>query len=97
MNREIKRVSTIVVAMFLALLVSTTILQVFQADSLSTDARNTRARNDSYAAQRGAMPDRYDGVCAFPEVGAPPRPRGTRTWAGFSATIRPRTSDTSPT
>jgi len=55
MNREIKRVSTIVVAMFLALLVSTSILQVFQSDALSTDARNTRALNDSYQAQRGAI------------------------------------------
>jgi peptidoglycan glycosyltransferase len=55
MNREIKRVSTIVVAMFLALLVSTSILQVFEADSLGADARNTRALNDSYAAQRGAI------------------------------------------
>ncbi|MBW8872353.1 MAG: penicillin-binding protein 2, partial [Leifsonia sp.] len=55
MNREIKRVSTIVLAMFLALLVSTTILQVFQADSLNADARNTRALNDSYQAQRGAI------------------------------------------
>ncbi len=55
MNREIKRVSTIVLAMFVALLVSTSILQVFQADTLSADARNTRARNDSYAAQRGAI------------------------------------------
>ncbi len=55
MNREIKRVSTIVLAMFLALLVSTSILQVFQADTLSADARNTRARNDSYSAQRGAI------------------------------------------
>ncbi|MGO4595859.1 peptidoglycan D,D-transpeptidase FtsI family protein [Leifsonia sp. 2TAF2] len=55
MNREIKRVSTIVLAMFLALLVSTTILQVFQVDSLNADARNTRALNDSYQAQRGAI------------------------------------------
>jgi peptidoglycan glycosyltransferase len=55
MNREIKRVSTIVLVMFLALLVSTSILQAFQADSLAADARNTRARNDSYAAQRGAI------------------------------------------
>jgi len=55
MNREIKRVSTIVLAMFLALLVSTSILQVFQADSLSADARNSRARNDSYSQQRGAI------------------------------------------
>ncbi|WP_223693090.1 peptidoglycan D,D-transpeptidase FtsI family protein [Leifsonia poae] len=55
MNREIKRVSTIVLAMFLALLVSTSILQVFQADSLTADARNSRARNDSYSQQRGAI------------------------------------------
>lgn len=55
MNREIKRVSTAVLAMFLALLVATSIIQVFQADALTADARNTRARNDSYAAQRGAI------------------------------------------
>ncbi|MFF1632289.1 peptidoglycan D,D-transpeptidase FtsI family protein [Leifsonia sp. NPDC058248] len=55
MNREIKRVSSIVLAMFLALLVATSILQVFQADSLTADARNSRARNDSYAQQRGAI------------------------------------------
>ena len=55
MNREIKRVSTIVLVMFLALLVSTSILQVFQADALGADARNTRALNDSYSAQRGAI------------------------------------------
>lgn len=55
MNREIKRVSTIVLAMFLALLVSTSILQLFQADALGADARNTRALNDSYSAQRGAI------------------------------------------
>src|SRR5437588_10126902 len=55
MNREIKRISTIVLAMFLALLVSTSILQVFQADTLSADARNSRARNDAYSEQRGAI------------------------------------------
>ncbi|GAA2052716.1 peptidoglycan D,D-transpeptidase FtsI family protein [Leifsonia soli] len=55
MNREIKRVSTIVLAMFLALLVSTSIIQAIQTDALSADARNTRARNDSYSAQRGAI------------------------------------------
>lgn len=55
MNREIKRISTIVLLMFVALLVSTSILTVFQADALTTDARNSRARNDSYAQQRGAI------------------------------------------
>ena len=54
MNREIKRISTIVLLMFVALLVSTSILAVFQADALTADARNSRARNDSYAQQRGA-------------------------------------------
>ncbi|MGH1526815.1 hypothetical protein ACRAWC_23745 [Leifsonia sp. L25] len=47
--------STIVLGMFPALLVSTSILQVFSADTLNTDARNTRALNDSYSAQRGAI------------------------------------------
>ena len=55
MNREIKRISTIVLLMFVALLVSTSILAVFQADALTADARNSRARNDSYAQQRGAI------------------------------------------
>ncbi|MDQ1577074.1 MAG: penicillin-binding protein [Microbacteriaceae bacterium] len=55
MNREIKRVSLVVLAMFVALLVSTSILQVFQADALSADARNTRTLTDSYSAQRGPI------------------------------------------
>ena len=55
MNREIKRISMVVLAMFVALMVSTSILQVFQADSLSADARNSRTLYDSYSAQRGAI------------------------------------------
>jgi penicillin-binding protein A len=54
-NREIKRVSIVVLLMFVALLVSTSIIQVFQADSLSADARNSRTRNDSYSTQRGSI------------------------------------------
>ena len=34
--------------MFLALFASASIIQVFQADALGADARNTRARNDEY-------------------------------------------------
>lgn len=55
MNREMKRVSGLVLAMFLALLVSTSILQVFQADSLNANDRNTRTLYDSYSRQRGPI------------------------------------------
>ncbi|KQV06704.1 peptidoglycan D,D-transpeptidase FtsI family protein [Leifsonia sp. Root112D2] len=55
MNRELKRVSILVLAMFVTLLVSTSIIGVFQADSLNADARNSRVREDSYLAQRGAI------------------------------------------
>ena len=55
MNRELKRVSMVVLLMFVALLASTTIVQVFQADSLSADARNTRTLYDSYSIERGPI------------------------------------------
>lgn len=55
MNRELKRISILVLGMFLALLVSSTIIQLFQAGTLSADARNTRTRYDDYRVQRGAI------------------------------------------
>ncbi len=55
MNRELKRVSIVVMLMFVALLTSTTIIQVFQADSLTADARNTRTLYDGYSVERGAI------------------------------------------
>jgi peptidoglycan glycosyltransferase len=55
MNRELKRVSLVVLLMFVALLTSTTIVQVFQANSLSADARNTRTLYDSYSIERGPI------------------------------------------
>lgn len=55
MNREFKRVSIVVIAMFLALFTSTTVIQVFQADTLAQDSRNTRTLYDSYQTQRGAI------------------------------------------
>jgi peptidoglycan glycosyltransferase len=54
-NREIKRVSVVVLLMFVALLCSTSILQVFQADALNADSRNTRTLQESYSAQRGPI------------------------------------------
>lgn len=55
MNRELKRVSIVVLLMFIALLGSTTVIQVFQADNLTTDARNTRTLYDSYSVERGPI------------------------------------------
>ena len=55
MNRELKRVSIVVMLMFVALLTSTSIVQVFQADNLSADARNTRTFLDSFSVERGAI------------------------------------------
>jgi len=55
MNRELKRVSVVVMLMFVALLTSTSIVQGFQADNLSADARNTRTLYDSYSVERGAI------------------------------------------
>ena len=55
MNRELKRVSVVVLVMFFALFGSTTVIQVFQADALRLDARNTRALYDSYDTERGPI------------------------------------------
>lgn len=41
--------------MFMALLVSTTIIQMFQAEALAKDERNTRVRLDGYAMERGQI------------------------------------------
>lgn len=55
MNRELKRVSVVVMLMFIALLTSTSIVQAFQSDNLAADARNTRTLYDSYSVERGAI------------------------------------------
>ena len=55
MNRELRRLSVVVLAMFLALFGSTTVIQVIQAEALAKDARNTRALYDSYDVERGAI------------------------------------------
>lgn len=55
MNRELRRVSLVVVAMFLALFLSATNLQVLSSDSLSKDQRNVRSIYDGYQVQRGAI------------------------------------------
>lgn len=55
MNKELKRVSIVVLAMFLALFTSTTLIQVVTADELRADGRNTRTLYESYSAERGPI------------------------------------------
>ncbi len=55
MNRELKRISALVLAMFAALFVASSVIQVFQSEPLAADARNQRARADQYAIQRGSI------------------------------------------
>jgi peptidoglycan glycosyltransferase len=55
MNRELKRISALVLVMFTALFVASSIIQVFQTDNLDADARNQRARADQYAIRRGQI------------------------------------------
>jgi peptidoglycan glycosyltransferase len=54
-NRELKRISALVVVMFLSLFVASSIIQVFQSDALASDGRNARARADQYKIQRGQI------------------------------------------
>lgn len=55
MNRELKRVSLVVLIMFIALFASTTIITVFQVDTLRNDPRNVRTIYDSYSSERGPI------------------------------------------
>jgi peptidoglycan glycosyltransferase len=59
-NKELKRVSIVVLLMFVALFGSSSVIQVVEADSLSADPRNQRTILDSFSAQRG--PILVDGV-----------------------------------
>lgn len=55
MNKELKRVSTIVLVMFLSLFLSSSIIQVVAADTLKADGRNARTLYASYSAERGPI------------------------------------------
>jgi peptidoglycan glycosyltransferase len=59
-NKELTRVSAVVLLMFLALFVSTSVIQVGAADTLRADGRNSRTLYASYSAERG--PILVDGV-----------------------------------
>ena len=55
MNRELRRISIATLAMFVALFVSTSVIQVFAVDDLRADPRNVRTLYDSYSAERGPI------------------------------------------
>ncbi|MEO8263691.1 MAG: penicillin-binding protein 2 [Pseudolysinimonas sp.] len=55
MNKELRRVSIVVLIMFLALFSSSTIIQVFQQDNLKADGRNARTLYASFSAERGPI------------------------------------------
>lgn len=55
MNKQLRRVSTLVLGMFLALFVSTTIIQYFQKPNLDADGRNARTLYESFRTERGQI------------------------------------------
>jgi penicillin-binding protein A len=55
MTRELKRVSIVVALMFVALFVSSTTIQFFQASNLADNPRNARTIYASYDVQRGSI------------------------------------------
>lgn len=55
MTKELRRLSIVMLAMFLALFVSTSVIQVGQAANLANTPGNRRALYDSYEIQRGSI------------------------------------------
>ncbi len=55
MTKELRRLSILMLAMFLALFGATSWIQVVHADALAQNSHNTRALYDSYQVQRGSI------------------------------------------
>ncbi|WP_127473633.1 peptidoglycan D,D-transpeptidase FtsI family protein [Microbacterium sulfonylureivorans] len=55
MTKELRRLSILMLIMFLALFGSTSWIQVINAEELAQNPRNTRALYDSYEVQRGSI------------------------------------------
>ena len=55
MTKELRRLSILMLLMFLALFASTSVIQVVQAEALAENTRNPRALYDSYEVQRGSI------------------------------------------
>ena len=66
MTKELRRVSAVVLMMFVALFASSTVIGVFETDNLRADGRNTRVINESYRAERG--PILVDGTAVAQSV-----------------------------
>ncbi|WP_309065013.1 penicillin-binding transpeptidase domain-containing protein [Microbacterium sp.] len=55
MTKELRRLSFVILAMFLSLFVAVSWIQVVDADRLAQNQANTRTRLDSYEIQRGSI------------------------------------------
>ncbi|KRA25147.1 cell division protein FtsI [Microbacterium sp. Root61] len=55
MTKELRRLSIVMLVMFLALFASTSWIQVVQADALAQNSANKRALYDTYEVQRGSI------------------------------------------
>lgn len=55
MTKELRRLSFVVLAMFMSLFVATSWIQVIDAGNLAQNSVNTRARLDTYQIQRGSI------------------------------------------
>ncbi|MBC7518508.1 MAG: penicillin-binding protein 2 [Microbacteriaceae bacterium] len=79
MNKELRRVSVVVLLMFVALFASSTVITVFQSDNLRVDARNTRTLYSSYLAERG--PILVNGVAVAQSTSSADRYRFQRVYS----------------
>ncbi|MBD5784628.1 penicillin-binding protein 2 [Cellulosimicrobium terreum] len=71
MNVPIRRVATVVLVMFLALMVSTTYIQFFRAEALDNDPRNVRTIYREYDNFRGPIVVAGDAVASSAPVDDP--------------------------
>ncbi|MGO1629347.1 MAG: peptidoglycan D,D-transpeptidase FtsI family protein [Microbacterium sp.] len=55
MTKELRRLTTIVILMFLTLFVSTSVIQAVTSDSLAAHSENKRTLYDSFEVQRGSI------------------------------------------
>ena len=55
MNLPLRRLGTVIGVMLIALMISTTSIQFFQASSLNTDARNVRTIYREFGRDRGPI------------------------------------------
>lgn len=80
MNKELRRVSIVVLLMFLTLFGSSTVIQVFQQDTLKADSRNSRTLYASFSAERG--PILVDGEPIASSVAVDDEYKYQRTYPG---------------